>query len=224
MANGYFTFIKELTRSFSEIGAMLPSSAALGRKMVQPVRYEGQGRSILEVGPGTGPFTRQVLNLMRDGDELIVCEINEAFLNLLRDSLVGKPDFERHRDRMSFYRGSVETLPEKYPGKKFDIIVSSVPFTCFTPQLVDGIFQTYHNILKPDGRLTFVEYAGFRKLREIFSKDEDKERVRAVDAVISKWCEGRGNGTIQDVSIQKRFTMMNVPPAVTIEVAGLGSV
>jgi len=52
MNNSYLTFIRELPKSFSQIGAMLPSSPALGRAMVRPIREAKRPLNILEVGPG----------------------------------------------------------------------------------------------------------------------------------------------------------------------------
>jgi len=100
MINDGLTFIRELPRSYSEIGAMFPSSRYSGKVMVGPIKQAKHPISILEVGPGTGPFTRQILQLMRPKDHLVICELNQRFLDRLKRTLKVRRDFERNRERI----------------------------------------------------------------------------------------------------------------------------
>jgi phospholipid N-methyltransferase len=220
MNGEYFTFIRELPKSFSQIGAMLPSSPALGRAMVRPIREAARPLNILEVGPGTGPFTRQILRLMRPEDRFTICEINPRFLGLLKKNLERNPNYIRHRERVRFFQGPVQALPLAGKGgnaqetafEKFDIIVSSLPFSNFTPETVNEILTLFQSMTAENGSVTFCEYIGMRKLSAVFSSRRGKQRLAGVDEVIQKWVDI----VERSGEVRKQLSLLNVPPAFAI--------
>ncbi len=214
MNREYLTFLRELPKSFSQIGAMLPSSPALGRAMVRPIREAHRPLNILEVGPGTGPFTRQVLKLMRSEDRFTICEINPRFLRLLRKNLEKNKHFRQHRDRISFFQGPVQDLPASDLFEaKFDIIVSSLPFSNFTPSAVEEILAVFNSMVTEDGSVSFIEYLGVRKVTALFSSKRSRERLEGVDQVIQRWMDQVEE---DEGEVKKRVSLLNVPPAVAI--------
>ncbi len=215
----YATFVKELPDSFSEIGAMLPSSPHLAKLMIEPLDEYGENRRILEVGPGTGPFTRALLKKISPSDEFVVCEINSRFMSSLQASLRSDAYFKKNEDRVYFYQGSVLELPDELIGDGFDFIVSSLPFHNFSPELVDNFFCHFKKILKNEGTLTFFHYAGLRKLSGISPKKEVRDRVRGVDEVIAKWCDH----VSKDGGFDKKISIFNLPPAVSVRLSISGS-
>src|SRR5437667_11461757 len=75
-------FIRESRRHFRDTGALLPSSRFLAQALVSELRKRrGPGR-ILEVGPGTGSVTAQILRHLMPGDQLDVVELNKHFIEL----------------------------------------------------------------------------------------------------------------------------------------------
>lgn len=213
MISDNFIFVRELPKSFSQIGAMLPSSPSLARHMVRSIKENTGPRKILEVGPGTGPFTRQILKLMGPDDSFVICEINPRFIERLQKTLAFNPDYLLNRERVRFFEGPVQQLPETagYPDK-YDVIVSSLPFINFAPDTVDEILQLFKTMVSDGGSLTFCQYVGICKLREYFSKPSTRNRVRGVDEVIHAWCESVENTG----SVEKRVSLFNVPPATAI--------
>ncbi|MFN8389121.1 MAG: methyltransferase domain-containing protein [Bdellovibrionota bacterium] len=191
---------------------MLPSSAALGRAMVRPIREADRPLNILEVGPGTGPFTRQIIKLMGPEDRFTICEINPRFLALLKKKLERHPNFEQHRDRIRFFQGPVQALPESGANEKFDIIVSSLPFSNFTPDTVEEILSLFEEMTAENGSVTFCEYIGMRKLSAVLSSRRGKERLAGVDEVIQRWV-GKVEASGQ---VKKQLSILNVPPAFAI--------
>lgn len=210
----YLTFLRELPKSFSQIGAMLPSSPALGRAMVRPIREAHRPLNILEVGPGTGPFTKQILKLMRSEDRFTICEINGRFLSLLRRNLSRNEHFRRNRDRITFFHGPVQELPGSAAFRgQFDIIVSSLPFSNFAPETVDEILSLFRTMLAEEGSLSFIEYLAVRKVTALFSTRRSRERLVGVEKVIQNWIDRAET----DGQVRKRISLLNVPPAVAIE-------
>lgn len=212
MASEYLTFIKELRTGFDSIGSVIPSSPALARAMVRPIiESSKESLSILEVGPGTGPFTRKILKLMGPNDRLVICEINKRFIDQLKRELPKNRDFLFNQDRVEFFLGPIQELARRDGEKKFDVIVSSLPFSNFPPQLVDEILGLLQGMLAPDGALTFCEYVGLRKLSRLIP--ERRDQAREIDRVIDHWCskvERRGK-------VRKEVAILNIPPAFSIQ-------
>lgn len=217
MTGDYFAFIRELPKSFHQIGAMLPSSRSLGRAMVRPLRKDRRHDAplrILEVGPGTGPFTRQILKLMRPEDRLTICEINERFLERLKRRLANDEHYLRHADRVEFFLGPVQALPRERPEQRFDIVVSSLPFSNFMPADVDEIMSIFHQLTDGRGKLTVLEYLGVRRISTVFAASpEARERYIGVERVIERWRRRVAHGG----HVSSRVSLLNVPPALAIE-------
>src|SRR5690242_10259994 len=95
----YKVFWREFRQTYHTTGAVLPSGRALSRALSRFVRdgeaasAAGQsssldsaipGRRILEVGPGTGAVTKQIVRDMRPHDRLTLVERNDQFVDHLR--------------------------------------------------------------------------------------------------------------------------------------------
>lgn len=213
----YLAFIKELPRSFNQIGAMLPSSRSLARAMVRPLRVRDgvhTPRRILEVGPGTGPFTRQILKLMRPGDQLTICEINERFLERLKRHLSQNKYYLRNRNQVQFFLGPVQALPLEQPDQRFDVIVSSLPFSNFMPETVDEIMSIFQRLTDGNGKLTILEYLAVRRVSTLFAASpEARARYIGVERVIERW----RRRVADSGHVSTRISLLNVPPALAIE-------
>jgi phospholipid N-methyltransferase len=57
----YRLFWREFRQNFHTTGAILPSGRALARALARFVRAERSRVRILEVGPGTGAVTREIV-------------------------------------------------------------------------------------------------------------------------------------------------------------------
>src|SRR5438876_11512114 len=83
----YWTECKEFFGQFRQhyhtTGSILPSSRALGRALTRPMRLAQGARRILEVGPGTGAVTAEIVRALRPDDQLDLVEINAQFVAVL---------------------------------------------------------------------------------------------------------------------------------------------
>ena len=207
----YLVFWRELFRCFPEIGMITPSSAQLARAMVRPVEEAKKPISILEAGPGTGSFTKRILSLMGPQDRLVICELNPRFMARLKDGLETNEDYLKHQDRVEFFLGPVQDLPLESRDSKFDVVVSSLPFSNFTPELVNEVLGFFKRALAEDGTLTFIEYLGIRKLTYIVSSPANRSRLKGVDGVIDSW----QSTVAQRGKVKRETSFLNFPPAVT---------
>lgn len=155
-------FMSEMMSYYSKIGAIFPTLTPAAKAMCSELRAGSEkSRSILEVGAGTGPITKEIAKTMTLKDELVVCELNESFLNHLRAEFASNFHLEAIADLTSFVCDSVENIEGT---DRFDVVVSSLPLSAFGPDQLRSIFAAYQRLLKPGGSLTYIEYAYLRTI------------------------------------------------------------
>src|SRR4051794_41539816 len=89
-------FYREFRRAYRTTGSILPSGRFLALALVSEMRKRRPPRRILEVGPGSGAVTAEILRYLRPGDQLDIVEINENFVALLRRRFAQEALFQRH--------------------------------------------------------------------------------------------------------------------------------
>ncbi len=197
-------FLREFFREFHTTGSIVPSSSFLSRSLAKFVinREENRPLRILEVGPGTGPVTRQIAKVMQDGDLLDLVEINPEFVRILNERLTNEPIFQPVADRIRVLCQPIEDVENSEP---YDVIISGLPFNNFDGDLVESILKRFEELACPSGRLSFFEYVGIRKLKSAVSPGrKTRERMRGVSAVLEKFLQSE---TSRDTILR------NVPPA-----------
>lgn len=197
-----FYFARQLRQSFDSIGAVIPTSRYAGRAMAAEVARRRGPKTILEVGPGTGSITAEIIKHLGPADRLVLCEINPDFVAYLRQRLERDPDFRRVRDRVILHAINVADIKG---SQVFDCIVSAVPFTSLPVELTESILARYRDLLKPGGTLTYIEYAYLRALKHHLASAADRNRAEAVNAVLDRYIERH--------QFRRDRVWRNVPPA-----------
>ena len=215
----YRVFWRQFRQAYNSTGALLPSGRALSRALSRFVRdgeaasAAGQNgastavqaahgpRRILEVGPGTGAVTIEIIKGMRANDDLVMVERNDQFVEHLTNWLNELPDAQAARDRISLVHASVEDLPENEP---YDLIISGLPLNNFSVELVEQILAKLSRLLAPGGTLSFFEYVAIRKAKSLVCSRGDRERLRGIAGVLDEYLRRE---------IRRDLVMANVPPA-----------
>jgi phospholipid N-methyltransferase len=196
-------FLRECRRHFRSTGAVLPSSRFLARALVAELRKPRGPSRILEVGPGTGSVTREVLRLLQPGDRFDAVEINGHFVDLLQQRLGNDRVYQRCRDQVEVLHSAVEDLPGE---STYDFIVSGLPLNNFPSDWVRRIFQAYVRLLKPGGTLTYYEYVFIRQLKTPFANRMERRRLYRVGRLVGEY--------IRAHQVRRQRVFMNVPPAI----------
>jgi phosphatidylethanolamine/phosphatidyl-N-methylethanolamine N-methyltransferase len=71
-------FFKEMFRGWRPIGAIAPSGSVLARALADGLGQVADGQIILELGPGTGVITRELVRRFPHA-RIVAVEVNEAF-------------------------------------------------------------------------------------------------------------------------------------------------
>jgi len=197
------SFFREYRRHVCTTGALLPSSRFLARALVSELRRPRGPSRILEVGPGTGSVTREILRYLGPDDRLDAVEINGHFVSLLNRRIHNEWPFNRHRDQIEVIQAAVEELAGE---AVYDFIVSGLPLNNFPVAQVREIFRAYNRLLKPGGTLTYYEYVLIRQLKTPFVNRRERRRLYRVGRVVG--------GYIRSYQVRRQQVLINVPPAI----------
>jgi phosphatidylethanolamine/phosphatidyl-N-methylethanolamine N-methyltransferase len=196
-------FYGEFRRQYRSTGSILPSSRSLARALVSEIRRAPAPRRILEVGPGTGAVTAEILRLLRPDDRLDIVEINEHFVAVLRRRFAEEPLFQRHAGQVRLIHAPLQEVAGE---GIYDFMVSGLPLNNFPLALVRDILRAYRRLLKPEGVLSYFEYIAIRQLKTAFVQRREQRRLHVLGRVLGR--------TIRRYQICEQKVFLNVPPAV----------
>jgi len=196
-----FFFLSQLSRGFDHIGAVMPTSREAARAMAAEALRQKKPKAILEVGPGTGPITTELVRHLKADDRLVLCEVDDTFVEYLRKRFDTEPELKRVRHQVEILHQSVADIPGE---GVFDYIISAVPLTRLPADVAEKIFESFRRLLKPGGTFTFLEYKFLRSLRK-FTKTEETPDFLRVDKMMKEF--------INRYQFRSDSVMFNVPPA-----------
>ncbi|WP_433519579.1 class I SAM-dependent methyltransferase [Nonomuraea sp. CA-143628] len=196
-------FLLEAARDLRTTGAIAPSGKALARVLTDPVRAQApRPLAVLEAGAGTGAVTRALIPQLSRGSHLDIVEANPRFAAQLRHLVATHPHLAGKPAQVDVHQTYVEHLGT---DQQYDVIVSGLPLTNFTPQQVEQIMARYMEMLHPGGALTYFAYLGTRKARALLTSRAEARRHAAVDEVMAAYQRAYATG---------RWTVWaNLPPA-----------
>lgn len=196
-------FLTEAARDMHTTGAIAPSGKALARALTAPVRAQAPSPlAVLEAGAGTGAVTRTLIPELPRGSRLDIAEANPRFAGRLRHLVTTHPHLAARPAEVTVHQTYVEQLDT---DQQYDVIVSGLPLTNFTPVQVERIMARYMQLLHPGGTLTYFAYLGTRKARALTASRAEARRHAAVDEIMA---------TYQRTYATARWMVWaNVPPA-----------
>jgi phosphatidylethanolamine/phosphatidyl-N-methylethanolamine N-methyltransferase len=144
------SFFGAFLRRPAEVGAIAPSSRSLARRMVAGMDLSS-ARCVVEYGPGTGAFTREILARIGPQTRFFAIEVNADFVPILRARFPG----------LDVAQASAEQLPALLAERGLDAadyIVSGLPYTVLPWGLVERIIAVSHACLRDGGLFNTVQY------------------------------------------------------------------
>lgn len=145
-----WTFFREWLRNPLSVAALSPSGKQLAKIMLEPLGPEV--RRVIELGGGTGAFTRAVLGHGIAPPDLLVLELNESLHQLLRqrfgEACVVCGD-ARELPRLARDSGWLDEGPA-------DAVISGLGLLTMSKQSQHAILDAAFAVMQPQGK--FVQF------------------------------------------------------------------
>lgn len=145
-------FFKTYLKERKQIGSLMPSSRFLVKKMCKKIDFK-TATNIIELGPGTGVFTKEILNLARKDAKIFVFELNEDFFELLQTKFQDPRVILLHRSAEH-----MEDVLTEHGVDKVDAILSSLPLAVIPDNIKNNILDSAHLVLKDGGKYIQYQY------------------------------------------------------------------
>lgn len=115
--------------------SLLPSSKSASELMLTGIDFS-KVNTLVELGPGTGVFTAEILRKARPGTRIILIELEASYINPLRQQFGEQVIVEQAN------ANQMEQILAKHGIDRVDLIVSGLPYTISNKeQLLDSILK-----------------------------------------------------------------------------------
>ncbi|HCB35305.1 MAG: hypothetical protein A2W52_04790 [Candidatus Taylorbacteria bacterium RIFCSPHIGHO2_02_49_25] len=124
-------FALNFLRRPAQNASLVPSSTSASKAMLDGIDFSAI-HSIVELGPGTGVFTREILRRCAADTKVLLIEIENVYAAFLKRQFGGRVIVEHSSAHL------LDVLIEKHGLEKIDLIVSGLPVAL--PQEIRGSF------------------------------------------------------------------------------------
>lgn len=145
MARDFAVFLGEMMRRPSQVVAIAPSSAATAKLMTKGVEYTTG--PIVEIGPGTGSFTKAILARGVAPERMTLLEVNERFCEALQAKFPGVTVLNQPAQDI-----------EKTGLTDVSAVISGVPVLS-RPTIQREVVGRALNVMAKDGFFTQITYS-----------------------------------------------------------------
>lgn len=152
-------FFKRLLANPIRVGYLVPSSGFLTKKTAKRIDFS-KPRVVIELGPGEGCHTRQIVKRMNAESRLVLIELDDHFAEHLEKQFA-------HDDRVIVVHSDALHLPETLAGLGIsnpDYIVSGIPFTIMDRELREKLLANISQAMGPD--TVFITYQVSLQIRD----------------------------------------------------------
>lgn len=156
-------FLKQLFKDFKHTGAVAPSSIALTNKMLKGIDFS-KPVHIIELGPGTGCMTEEILLRMHPDSKLTCIEINPEFCKKLRLIKTNKS--------FSILQASAQDFAKHFEKNAADFVVSGLPLANFKKKEILEVFKNIKAVLKKEG--AYIQFQYTLRLDKLIKKHFSK--------------------------------------------------
>jgi phospholipid N-methyltransferase len=152
-------FLKGFLKNWREVGSPVPSSPYVAKKICKLIDFS-RIRSLVELGPGTGVITQEILRSLQADARLIVFEINKDYCDELRSS----PDSRLTIHNVSAFR--IHTVLRE----KVDCVVSAIPIATLSKAEFRRFYAAVTEVLEPGGVFIQIQLSPqyYRTLKHFF--------------------------------------------------------
>lgn len=197
----YLNFIRNSWQHTDVVGTIFECSSYTAQELassIDDVRLpDGETLHVAELGAGDGAMTEHIIERLEATGrnyQLDVYEILPACCEVLRERFGHLPQVRVIEG--DFLEQGVEC--------KYHVVLSTLPYNAFDPELTTAMLKRIQEITLPDGRYSYVAYAFFPSIRKALKTGEVKERfdrVLAATAMLDDY-----------YLVRKALVWRNIPP------------
>lgn len=132
------------------VGSFFPSTPILANKIVKHIDFSNV-KIIVEVGPGTGIFTKKILKKLPKDAQFIAFELNDRFYNKLKKE-INDPRFILLNDSAE----NLQAYLNKIGIQEVDYLVSSIPLSNFKGKKIVTLLHSFRSLIGENG--TFIQF------------------------------------------------------------------
>lgn len=154
-------FLKSFFRRPLQVASIIPSSGFLVDRVARRFDFS-QPRLVVELGPGEGVHTRELLRRMHPESKLLLFELNADLVSHLKTQFQGD-------GRVEVIHADAVKLPEELEKRGWsqcDYVVSGIPFSMFPIKKKRKLIQAIFDSLKPEPHAAFVIYQLTAELKD----------------------------------------------------------
>lgn len=147
-------FLKQLISSAKHTGAIAPSSPFLAKKMIAVANVKS-AQTIVELGPGSGAITKEILKSMPSKAKLWTFDINQQFVTFLKEKYPQGNHI--HADVADF-----KSILKQEETRHIDVIISGIPFVDFTKAECDVMLGEIASVMSTHSLFVLFTYTPIR--------------------------------------------------------------
>ncbi|MBF7043985.1 class I SAM-dependent methyltransferase [Campylobacter volucris] len=141
-------FLYQYLKHPKQTGALCASSKKLSKLITSHVK---NAKNIVEIGPGTGSFTKYILNQKNPNANFFAVEINPQMAQKLQKKI-------KNIDIEISSAQNLLTMLEKRSIKNADLIISGIPWASLKLKDQDLLLKSIHNALEDQGSFATFAY------------------------------------------------------------------
>jgi phospholipid N-methyltransferase len=138
-------FLSIAFRNMKTVGTICPSSPMLSRELAEAVIEARSPKRVLEVGPGTGPVTKEILKALRAGDVFDIVELSTEFCQDLDSKILDPWRRKGSPARVTLHNAAIQDV--ELEAGSYDCVVCGLPFNNFEHELVEVIMHRMLELL-----------------------------------------------------------------------------
>ena len=186
-------FTKEAIKKFKTQGSLFPSTSALGRRMIRPIRMR-PGLVIVEFGAGTGSITKELIPLLAKDTKFLAFENNKVLAKQLREDL----NHHIKNERVIIIEDNAENLKLHLGRLGLPLahyVISGLPIGNFTHEERENIFDAIKEGMREDGSYIQFQYllASWLHVRRVFKAKIIGYEIKNVPPAFVYECKKRSN-------------------------------
>jgi phospholipid N-methyltransferase len=147
-------FLRSFLDGPGRVGAILPTSQRTVRATLDMAPI-AQARCVVELGAGTGPYTREIVRRLGPDARLLAFELDPALARQLAADVTDP--------RVQIIGDSAANLEAHLDGRRPEVIVSELPFTSLPGAVRREILEAAQRVLADDGVMLVLQYSPFMR-------------------------------------------------------------